>query len=56
MKKIKLVYNLLGKWGPANNAAEPDEDLLRFVNDNTYSTKGVESQLLTEYSRFSELQ
>lgn len=34
MKKIKLVYNLIGRFGPANNANELNSDLFELVANN----------------------
>lgn len=34
MKKIKLVYNLIGKYGPGNNALRSDVDMLNYVDKN----------------------
>lgn len=34
MKKIKLVYNILGKFGPGSNASSPNTSTLELVNNN----------------------
>lgn len=56
--KIKLIYNLIGKWGPANNAIEPNDVLVKFVNDNTRSPGfWVPSYLqnIVDFKKFSDI-